>query len=125
MEILNFLYNCLKEILDNEILKDVFTDETYQTFQESFNQDERRGASSGLLPKINQLFQAAWLVEPDPAVGYFKKILSPSVQNYKRGQESAAEKAIDAMNDLNQQPDHTLNIGEENEYNHYDRRKGV
>jgi hypothetical protein len=112
MEILNFLYNCLKEILDNEILKNVFTDETYQTFQESFNKEEGRGASSGLLQKINQLFQAAWLVEPDPAVGYFKKILSPSVLNYKRGQESAAKEAMDAMNDLRDDFDPTLLPGE-------------
>ena len=75
MEILNFLYNSLKEILDNEILKDVFTDETYQTFQDSFDQEQGRGASSGLLPKINQLFQAAWsVVKPNQAVTYFKKL---------------------------------------------------
>ena len=125
MEILNFLYNCLKEILDNEILKDVFTDETYQTFTQSFIQEEGRGASSGLLPKINQLFQAAWSVTPNQAVTYFKKLLSSSVQNYKKGQLSAAQREIAAMEDLKDDYDSTLLLDEENEYNHYDRRKGV
>ena len=113
MTFLNFFYNCLKQILDNEILKNVFTDETYQTFQDSFNQEKERGRSLGLFKKLNEFFTSVWLVNNNSAVDYFKRLLSPPVQDYKRGERSAAQREMAAMEDLKDEYDATLLLGEQ------------